>query len=98
VIEHPARILWTSAETRGTLRLPSTLRYVQPAHFSERHPGDDLWSVVCRFDVPPSEQGSPSVAYVRFLVAEAPHDRLCPGAKFQLVEGTTHVATVEVLG
>jgi hypothetical protein len=96
--EHPARIIWAPPAQRGTHRLPSTLRYTHIARFADDRPGDDAWSVVCRFEVPPSEQDGPSAAFVRFLMPEAPHARLAPGTSFHLFEGPTEVATVEVFG
>ena len=57
------------------------------------------WSVELTFDEPPPEQGGSraSDGYVRFLVDEAPHERLARGVRFDLYEGLTRVAEVEVL-
>ena len=95
--EHAARITWATRAERGLHALPSTLQYVRPAHFAEQRPGEDLWSVVCRFDVPPSEQGNPSNGHVRFLMSEAPHEWLHPGTTFRISEGIVEVASVAVL-
>ena len=57
------------------------------------------WSVELTFDEPPPEQGGSraSDGFVRFLVDEAPHERLARGVRFDLYEGLTPVAQVEVL-
>ena len=79
--------------------LPSFQQTIDPAWLegaTSIH--DDGWSLMCRFDVPPAEQGNPSVARVGFLLDEAPHDYLQPGARLRLFErGTSQVADVEIL-
>lgn len=57
---------------------------------------EEAWSVVLHFDEPPQEQGSPSRGTVRFLVPDAPQDRLKPGASFDVYEGRVKTATVEI--
>jgi hypothetical protein len=93
-------VYWTPEAIRGKKPLPPTLRYVGLSRFPEDVVGvDDLWSVELRFGEPPPEQSSIdfSRATVRFLVADAPHQRLHEGAKFGLYEGPYHVADVEVV-
>ena len=97
---HDALIHWTPETVRGKRELPPTLRYVGLSRFPEDVPGqDEAWSVVIRFDQPPPEQASRTTSRgrIQFLVDEAPHERLRPGAKFELYEGPFHVANVEVL-
>jgi hypothetical protein len=52
-----------------------------------------------RFDRPPSEQGNPSEALVKFMVDGAPHEVLRPGVLLKLFERETRRfgATVEIL-
>lgn len=76
---------------------PSGPEYSTVSRFEEDEDWpDEAWSVVLHFDESPRDQGSPSRGTVRFLVADAPHDRLVPGAKFQIYEGRVRTATVEV--
>ena len=94
---HSAWIFWSAEQhARG---LPAIAQTIDPAWFDDAQPGrDDGWSLVCDFQSPPSEQGDPSSARVRFLVAEAPHARLRPGVRLRLVERATQsYATVEIL-
>ena len=50
------------------------------------------------FEPPPNEQGSPTVARVRFVMPDAPHERLRPGATLRLFERGTHgFANVHIL-
>jgi hypothetical protein len=51
------------------------------------------------FAEPPPEQGAAdvSIGRVRFLVEEAPQERMHSGVRFQLYEGPTFVAEVEVI-
>ena len=95
--EHRARIRWSAS--RAQRGLPDTVRYVHAIRFTEDPPPwpDESWSLVCVFDTPPSQQGNPSIARVRFLVDAAPHDRLKPGVKCWLFEGPTQAAAIEVI-
>ena len=97
---HTAIVRWLPATVRGRRDLPATLRYVGISRFPEdgdRWP-DGAWSVELRFDEPPPEQGTQeSSARVRFLVDEAPHNRLHRGAVFNLYEGPQRVADIEVV-
>src|SRR5262249_6226940 len=52
----------------------------------------EAWSIVLEFDEPPSVQGNPSLARARFLVEQAPVDRLKPGHAFELYEEKKKVA------
>lgn len=94
---HRARITWTDAcVERG---LPVTDRVVDPAWFADAPgPEAEAWSLVCEFGAPPRKQGNPSIASVRFLVEEAPHARLVPGARLYMFERATSArALVEIL-
>ncbi len=95
--EHRARINWSPEQAR--LGLPITDRIVDPAWLPGAVPKtDEGWSLICQFDSPPSEQGNPSTARVHFLVDEAPHDRLQPGATLRLFERATRgFAAVEIV-
>lgn len=95
--EHFARITWSDEQVRRGL--PATPETIDPAWIEGAEVGhDDAWSLICHFDVPPSEQGNPSAALVWFLVAEAPHDALQAGAHLRLFErGTRGFATVEIV-
>jgi len=91
--EHLARITWSVEQQRRGL--PAFTRTTDPAWFESPEEG---WSLVCRFHASPREQGSPSVAQVAFLTAEAPHDRLIAGATLHLFERSTRqLATVEIV-
>lgn len=91
--EHLARIYWSDEQVRRGL--PAFTRTTDPAWFD---PSEKGWSLVCRFHASPREQGSPSVANVAFLLAEAPHDRLTAGARLSLFERSTRQrATVEII-
>jgi len=94
---HNARIYWSDAlQRRG---LPTSLRGIDPAWPAGATPVvDEGWSLVYEFDHAPSEQGSPSLARVGFLMEAAPHTALAAGARLQLHErGTQQYALVEIL-
>jgi hypothetical protein len=97
-IELDAKVHWLSAADRGRRILPASLMYIGIGRFEEDGPSwpDGAWSVVCRFSEPPAEQGSPSTGRVSFLVEHAPHERLVPGRRFDLYEGPTRIAAVEL--
>ena len=79
--------------------LPTARDLVDPAWVDPDAPvAHEVWSLVCPFSTPPREQGSPSTATVRFLVDDAPHDRLRAGATLRLLErGTGQYASVAIL-
>ncbi len=97
--EHLAIVNWLHTSKNGKLSLPHSLRYIGIGRFEEDGPGwpDGSYSVVCSFIEPPSEHGSPIEAKVKFLVENAPHERLAPGVRFRLYEGPHEVAAIEVL-
>ncbi len=91
--EHLARITWSAEQVRRGL--PVFTRTTDPAWFDSPEEG---LSLVCRFHASPREQGSPSVAHVTFLGADAPHDRLVAGARLHLFERSTReLATVHII-
>jgi hypothetical protein len=95
--EHEARIYWSDVQVeRG---LPAFDRTIDPAWFTAPGRGsDEGWSLMCEFAAPPALQGSPSVARVKFMVDQAPHERLVPGTRLELLErGTLQRAQVEIL-
>jgi hypothetical protein len=47
---------------------------------------DQGWSLIFDFEQSPVEQGTPSLALIRFLADEAPHEYLWPGARLQLFD------------
>ncbi len=94
--EHRARITWSSGQLeRG---LPDSSETIDPCWFAGDAIGPEGWSLVCRFERPPRDQGNPSLAVIQFLMPDAPHHRLVPGALLSLFERATHRrAIVEVL-
>ena len=93
-----ATVSWLSADEGGRTELPDGHRYVTVGKFPDDGLGwpDGAWSVVLEFDIPPSRQGSPSLATASFLMDTAPHERLRPGSRFELYEGLRKVATVQL--
>lgn len=99
--EHRGLVRWTDPSVRGKRSLPPVRRYIGISRWPEDGPlwPDGAWSVELLFDQPPPEQAgaSESDGRVRFLVVEAPHERLRPGSRFEMYEGPTKVADVDVL-
>src|SRR5258707_9855078 len=94
--QHRAQITWSAQQ--ASKGLPAITKIASPSWFTEPGLGsDEGWTLVCLFDTPPSKQGNPSAARVEFLVEEAPHERLRPGAILRLFESGAHEATVEIL-
>jgi hypothetical protein len=97
--EHLAIVHWLRLDKDGKPDLPHALRYTGISRFDTDGAEwpDGAYSVVCAFAEPLSEHGSPIEAKVKFLVDNAPHERLAAGVKFRLYEGAHEVARVEVL-
>jgi hypothetical protein len=95
--EHRARITWSDEQVRRGL--PTIHETVDPAWPDGTGPAATIgWSLRCRFEVAPAEQGNPSIAWVDFMLAEAPHSALQVGTRWQLFErGTRGLATVEIV-
>ena len=89
---HSARITWSTERVRRGLW--TAHERIVPAWFG---PGEDGWSLVCKFEQPPAEQGSPSLATVSFWVDAAPHDRLRAGAQLTLFDESGDTSVVEIL-
>jgi hypothetical protein len=99
---HTARVRWRPPSERGTAQLPATLRYLALSRFAEDSPTwpDGAWTVELSFTEPPAEQlcdEGYSMASVRFLFDDAPHDRLVRGRSFAIYEGPTVVADVDIM-
>jgi hypothetical protein len=95
--EHRALITWSPEQVAQGL--PATTETIDPAWFAgEPMENAEGWSLVCHFEPPVSEQGSPSSARVRFWMDHAPHERLRPGTVLRLFErGSRKLARVEIL-
>lgn len=80
-------------------KLPQGHQYITVAKFEEDKDTweQEAWSIVLEFSEPPSKQGSPSHGTARFLVENAPTERLVTGKKFGMYEGRAKVAEVEIL-
>jgi hypothetical protein len=93
-----ARVTWVPAALGGRSAPPAAGRYSTVSRFDD--PRADwshvAWSVVLELHGPADGAGV-SRADVRFLVPEAPHELLRPGARFDLYEGARRVAQVDVL-
>jgi hypothetical protein len=93
----PAWIAADAVVAEELYGLPTAQETVDPAWLTD-DPADEGWNLLCTFSSPPLEQGSPSSATVRFLVDEAPHNRLGPGATLRLFErATQRYAAVDIL-
>ncbi len=94
-----AKVYWLPPEKGGRASLPAGKHYATVSRFQEDAESwlREAWSIVLEFDVPPVDQGNPSMAKARFLVEPAPIDRLQPGRAFELYEGAKKVAIVEII-
>jgi len=87
-----ALIQWSPEHVRHGLS--NWLQAIDPAWLDS---GEEGWSLEYCFDASPFQQGNPSVAFIRFVVPSAPHERLVPGATLLLFErATSRFATVTV--
>ncbi len=94
--EVPVHVEWLGDRAD---RRPIGLTWTSPARFDHQdlqNWTDDTWSVVLRFDVPPSEQTNPGRGYARFLFPEAPHQWLARSG-CTLFDGARAVARVKPL-
>jgi len=89
---HSASITWSAERIRRGLW--TAHQRVVPAWFA---PDEDGWSLLCEFERPPSEQGSPSFARVSLCVNAAPHERLTRGTRLALFDESGETSVVEVL-
>jgi len=96
VREHRAEIRWSPLREERGLFLVKEL--IQPAWPGLEGPLGEGWSLVCRFEQTPAEQGNPSTGLVHFLMDEAPHESLGAGSFLRLFDGFDEVhAVVRVL-
>ncbi len=96
VVDHRLRITWSEAQ--AGYGLPTFSDTTDKAWLEDALPPSQGWHLVCHFDPSPRAQGNPSTASIHFLVDDAPHDRLVPGAKLRMYQSaTTDHALVEVL-
>jgi hypothetical protein len=79
--------------------LPLCSQYITVAKFEEDEGtwNKEAWSIVLDFDEPPALQGNPSRGKARFLIENAPVERLVTGRKFGMYEGVTKTAEIEIL-
>jgi len=79
--------------------LPDTHKYITVARFEEDKDTweKEAWSVFLEFSVTPAKQGNPSHGTAKFLMENAPVERLRRGRKFEMYEGRSKVAEVEIL-
>lgn len=77
------------------LHPPTGSQYITVSKFNSNWE-NDAWSIVLEFEVPPSKQGNPSYGFAKFLLSNAPQDKLASGSKFELYEGANLVAIVSV--
>ena len=89
---HSALVHW-SDEKRNNL--PTSGQYITVARFPEDTSTAELWSVV--LEIKGDVGARPCRAEARFLMPNAPHERLKPGTRFELLEGSRVAATVEVV-
>ena len=95
-----AKVHWVPPKDGGRTSLPTGKTYSTVSRFQEDTGAwlQEAWSIVLAFDEPPVAQGNPSMARARFLVEQAPVDRLKPGRTLELYEGKKKVAMVEIVG
>lgn len=86
------KVLWQGNKAQN---LPAGLQYITVAKFDEDWE-KDAWSIVLEFEKSPSAQGNPSLGYAKFLMPNAPKEKLSPGAEFELYEGKSLVAKIQV--
>jgi hypothetical protein len=87
-MEHRARITWSDEYVRRGL--PDVQQTIDPAWFGDGPTKErEGWSLECRFERAPKQQGNPSIASVRFRMDGAPHERLAPGTVLLMFEGGT---------
>ena len=76
--------------------MPTGFQYVTIAKFDENWL-NEAWSIVLEFEKPPNIQGNPSIGYARFLMPNAPKNKLTSGSSFELYEGNSLAAKVTVI-
>lgn len=97
---YSVKVDWLPLDKGGRKTLPNGKQYITISRFKEE--SDDkwftnTWSIVLAFDNPPDSQGYTCFGKARFLVDNAPSDKLREGCNFDLYEGFKKVAEVTVL-
>ena len=83
---------------KKSFNLPAGKKYITVAKFSEDLDWENgAWSIVLEFKTAPKEQGNPCNGSAHFLMPNAPWERLKIGNKFELYEGDSLVASVEIV-
>ena len=93
-----AEIIWAGPEA-APLEAARGGKLVHPGYFAEggpEWPTPEGWSVVLTFDEPVAWGDQTSAARARFLVQNAPHERLYAGREFDVYVGTRHLAHVRL--
>jgi len=90
---------WTPPEQGGRATPVGGPRYVAISRFDDDGPNwpDGAWSVVLEFPQGTDPGSSPVIVNAHFLMEDAPHERLRPGATFTLHEGRKEVGRVHVV-
>ena len=90
------RVEWSPAKLA---ELPASGMYSTVARFADdcSWPQDDAWSILLQLPSLNEMRGGTFDAEARFLVSDAPADRLRSGMSFELFEGQIRTATVFVL-
>ncbi|MFC5473995.1 hypothetical protein [Paraherbaspirillum soli] len=90
------RVTWCSEKMK---HLPSSRSYSTVAKFAEdaEHWPDTAWSIVLDFSSSVVAHAESFEATARFLVPDAPWERLRSGCVFELYEGFKKAASVTVL-
>ena len=91
---HPVIVQWSDEKKSA---LPTSGEYITVARFEEDRSAwpAKAWSVALQIHGDVTAQ--PCRADARFLSQDAPHDRLRPGVRFELLEGTRVTAVVDVV-
>lgn len=89
-------VTWLASKA---VALPHCHQYITVAKFEEDKDTweKEAWSIVLEFSESPAKQGNPSRGTARFLVEDAPVERLVSGKRFEMYEGRTKVAEVEIM-
>ncbi|MEQ1561066.1 MAG: hypothetical protein ABL933_19310 [Methyloglobulus sp.] len=90
------KVTWLASKA---VALPHCHQYITVAKFQEDKEfwEKEAWSIVLEFNTSPAKQGNPCLGTARFLVENAPVERLIRGKKFEMHEGKTKVAEIEII-
>jgi len=91
---HPVLVRWSAVKRAAAL--PTSGQYITLARFAEDGASpNEGWSIVLEIQGDPYEV--PCKANARFLMPDAPEERLHSGVRFEMLEGSRVTAEVEVL-